>query len=158
MKRFLIAAMLAALPLAQARAADLPAACGPMDVKFQVNKDKTKHEPAEPEPGKALVYFFQDTGKARIGIDGAWAGANVSHSYFSIAVEPGEHHLCAKVELPDNPMELAHFTAEPGGHYFFRGRVVVTEVGRYLLFGTVDNDEAQQLLHDYSLSLFKVGK
>jgi len=158
MKRFLIAAMLAALPLAQARAADLPAACGPMDVKFQVNKDKTKHEPAEPEPGKALVYFFQDTGKARIGIDGAWAGANVSHSYFSIAVEPGEHHLCAWLKQVDNPMELVHFTAEPGGVYFFRGRLVVSGVGSYLFLGPVDGDEAQYLLHHYSLSLFKAGK
>jgi len=155
-KRFPIVALLAAFPLAQAWAANLPAACGSTDFRFEVKQDKTKHELVQPEPGKALVYFFQDTGPSVIGIDGAWVGANEGHSYFSVAVDPGEHHLCAKVIVHDNPLELAHFTAESGSVYFFRGRVVVSEVGNYLFFGPADGDEARHLVHDYSLSLFKV--
>jgi len=156
MKRLLILAIFGAFQLAQVQAADLPAACGPTDVRFDVKQDKTKHELAQPEQGKALVYFFQDTAPTRIAIDGAWVGANLGQSYFSVAMEPGEHHLCAKVDIADNPTELAHFTSEPGEIYFYRGRVVVSGVGNYLFFGPVDGDEAKRMIHVYSLSQFKV--
>jgi hypothetical protein len=61
MKELLFFAIFAASTLAQARAADLPTACGPTDVRFEVKLDKSKHTLAQPEPGKAVIYFFQDT-------------------------------------------------------------------------------------------------
>jgi hypothetical protein len=151
-------AIFAIMPLAEAQSPVIPAACGASDVRFDVKLDKSQHALAQPEPGKALVYFFQDAALTRIGIDGAWVGANTNQSYFSDAVDPGEHHLYAKLDAHDKPVELTHFTAESGGVYSFRRRVVFSEVGRYLSFGPVDGDEVQYLVHAYSLSLFKVRK
>jgi hypothetical protein len=38
------------------------AACGPKSTRFNVKVDESQHMLAEPEPGKALVYFVQDVG------------------------------------------------------------------------------------------------
>jgi hypothetical protein len=80
--------------------APVAAACGPKDVKFEAKLDDSQHTLAQPEAGKTLVYFIQDIGAVnciggcmttRIGLDGAWVGANQHNSYFSMSVEPGEH-------------------------------------------------------------------
>src|ERR1039458_8277054 len=79
--------------------APVAAACGPKDVKFEAKLDDSQHTLAQPEAGKTLVYFIQDIGAVnciggcmttRIGLDGAWVGANQHNSYFSMSVEPGE--------------------------------------------------------------------
>jgi hypothetical protein len=99
----LVIIFLAASAFAQDQSAVAKAACGPDDVDFEIKLDKSKHGPTPPEPGKARVYFIQDIGrvscigtcvKTRIGVDGTWAGAIRNNSYFSISVEPGEHHMC----------------------------------------------------------------
>jgi hypothetical protein len=79
-------------------------ACGPRDTRLSVKQDATPYAIAQPAAGKALVYMIEDAGvenaivegpTVRIGLDGAWAGANHRNSYFFLSVEPGEHHLCA---------------------------------------------------------------
>jgi len=154
MKVALIALLFAACAFAQVRPPSLPAACGPMNVKFDVKLDKSQHTLAPPEPGKARVYFLQDSFVGRIGLDGTWVGANRGHSYFSVSVAPGEHHLCAKVDIPtEHPVELAHFAAEAGGVYYFRARLVAPSGALYLFLNPADTDEAKFLLASYALSV-----
>ena len=159
MRIALIALLFAASAVAQSPSAALPAACGSENVNFDVKLDKSRHMLERPEAGKARVYFLQDSFSARIGLDGQWVGANRGHSYFSVSVEPGEHHLCAKVDAPmDHPVELVHFTAEAGKVYYFRGRVVPPQSGVYLFFERSDNDEAEYLLSSYALSVSQIKK
>jgi hypothetical protein len=84
------------------------AGCGAETTKFDVQSTNTQHPFAKPGPGKALVYFLQDDTyfesrprpTTRFGIDGAWVGATQSNAYFYFAVDPGEHHLSARVGNP----------------------------------------------------------
>jgi hypothetical protein len=107
----------------------IPPTCGDMGAKFAVKSSKGP-QMAEPETGKALVYFIEEDNNAqfvthtsRIGIDGKWMGATYGSSYFSFSVDPGVHHLCATTQagLAANDVRtaLAHFTAEAGGVYYF---------------------------------------
>lgn len=135
-------------------------ACGPNNVKFDVTLDKSQHAVAQPEPGKARVYFIQDRGpesfgiggavEAMIGLDGVWVGTNRNNSCFSVSVERKEHHACADLQ---RSIELVHFKAEAGGIYYFRARAVGTPYGVYLFLGPVDDDEAKFLIATYPVSV-----
>jgi len=61
-------------------------------------KTNDKQRPgAPPEAGKALVYIFEDMVHGptmRVGLDGAWIGANKGKSYFFFSVHPGDHQVC----------------------------------------------------------------
>ena|SRR5579864_7812717 len=131
------------------------AACGPEKVSFNVKLDKTQHTLAQPEPGRALVYFIQEGGAAQIGLDGAWVGANKNSSYFAVSVEPGEHHVCADVKtprgIPGVPVGFLHFT-EAGRVYYFDARIVYGSQS-YLFLGAVDSDQAKYLIASYPLSV-----
>jgi len=140
----------ASLPLfSQTTPAMLPGACGKSQVGMVVKLVKIQQAAAQPGPGKALVYFIEDSGHGgggnttKIGMDGNWIGANKRNSYFSISVAPGEHHLCAAIEPSDawSYVELAHFTAEPGKVYFYRTRIFVTRDGiEYFSLAPLDSD------------------
>src|SRR5208283_5801278 len=103
--KLLLALLLFALP-AFAQTTATPAAapgCGSEDYKFDVKTDKGKHPQFQPDSSKALLYFIEDDSNfesipkptTRIGLNGQWIGATHGNSYFSISVNPGEHHLCA---------------------------------------------------------------
>ena len=85
---------------AQVTPAVATAACGPEKVSFNVKLDESQHALAQPEPGKAWVYFIQEKGSdalgvtTMIGLDGTWVGANKNSSYFGLSVGPGKHHVC----------------------------------------------------------------
>jgi hypothetical protein len=161
MKIALITLLLAASALSQEPPSGVTSACGPRTGSFAVNLDSSQHTQAQPEPGKALVYFIQEKGKdtfsvtTTIGIDGAWVGANKNSSYFSVSVEPGERHVCANVQsFRGHPVGLAHFTAEAGKVYYFNARAVYGEESSlYLFFGEVDSDEAEYLIAPSPLSV-----
>ena len=139
-------------------------ACGPNNIKFDVKLDNSQHGVAQPEPGKARVYFIQDRGgqsfgiggsvEAMIGVDGTWVGANRNNSYFSVTVEPGEHHACADM----HSVELANFNAEAGGIYYFRVRAVGTGYGVYLFLDSVNSDEAKHLIASFPMSVSQPKK
>ena len=159
-----IALLFAASTCAQSQSAVVPAACGPSDISFKVKLDDSQHTLAQPEPGKALVYFIQDKGlqsfgiggtvETRIGLDGTWIGANKNNSYFYVYVGPGEHHVCANVQSSVMyPMELTRFTAEAEKAYYFRVRVVPTPYGLYLFLDPVDSDEANYLIATFPVSV-----
>lgn len=62
MKLALVTVLLAASAFAQAMPAAATAACGSEQVSFNVKRDASQHPLAQPERGKALVYFFHDAG------------------------------------------------------------------------------------------------
>jgi hypothetical protein len=153
--------VLAVSAFAQEQPSAVPAACGPKGA-FDVKLDQSQHALAQPEPGKARVYFVQDIGAvsclgscgAKIGLDGAWAGANKQNSYFSVSVEPGEHHLCANTSSQFSPrsVALAHFTAEAGKEYYFRMRPFLAK-DQLPDIELIDSDEGKFLIASYPLSM-----
>ncbi|MGB6973296.1 MAG: hypothetical protein WBD67_01300 [Terracidiphilus sp.] len=150
----------------------IAAACGPMNTDFSVKLDSGHHQIAQPAPGKAQVYFIQDTGiklgfansylypTTAIGIDGQWVGAYKHDSFLSVSVDPGEHRLCTaqRSEMTGPKLELAHFTAQPGMTYFFRTRLFLSPDSIYLQLEPVDSDEARYLLAKLPLSVSKPKK
>lgn len=148
------------------------AACGSKDIKYEAKLDESQHTPAQPEAGKALVYFIQDIGAVnciggcmttRIGLDGSWVGANQHNSYFSVSVEAGEHHVCASPlsRLLPKPspkyagvlLALTHFTAEPGKVYYFRMRSFGNPSLMNFDIDPIDSDQAKYLMAYYPLSI-----
>jgi hypothetical protein len=132
-----------------------------------VKTDKAQHPITQPGNGRAVLYFveddsnFQSTPKptTRIGLDGTWIGANHGNSYFYLTVEPGEHHLCASWQSTvgfgtRNKSAAAHFTAEPGGVYYFR--VENTWLRESMILGIelspLDSDEGQLLASKFAYS------
>ena len=164
MKAVLAAVLLAACVFARAQnlPASLPSACGPKNSGFNVRLDKSRHEFVEPEPGKARVYFIQETSavlgtneNVLYGIDGMWVGANRAFSYFSVSVEPGEHHFCAAAPFyrESKVAVLAHLDAEAGKTYFYRVRRF-----DFMDMSPIDSDEGKYLLSSYPLSVFQLNK
>jgi hypothetical protein len=170
MKIVLIALFFAISAFPQDPSSRVASACGPQNVSFDVKLDDSQHTIAQPDPGKAQVYFIQakspkpyaigGTVVSTIGIDGTWVGENKSDSYFLVSVEPGEHHVCANVQATylGHTMELSHFKAEAGNVYYFRERVVPTPAGVYLFLDLVDSDEAKYLIASYPLSISHLKK
>ena len=71
--------------------------CGPSEAYFDVKTNKKRHPVAPTDSGKALVYVFEDIERGptmRVGLDGAWVGANKGKSYFFFSVDPGDHQVC----------------------------------------------------------------
>jgi hypothetical protein len=121
------------------RARVLPDSCGDDKVKFDVKTEEGQPPPAGPAEGKAQVVFIENENQmigpfmhatVRLGMDGAWVGANYGNSYFALTVEPGVHHLCASWQSSlgrsKKNVELTSFTAEPGQVYYFAAQVTVT--------------------------------
>jgi hypothetical protein len=162
MKVALIALLFAASAFAQTLPAST-AACGPENVSFKVKLDDSQHTPAQPDPGKAQVYFLQDAGTpitlgyptVKLAIDGAWVGANHGDSYFSVSVEPGEHHVCVTLQssLVAQRVELAHFTAEPDKVYYYRTRLILSRGVELLELSSIDGDQGRYLIATFPLSL-----
>ena len=88
-------------------------------------------------------------------MDGAWAGADHSNSYFAVSAAPGEHHLCATLQssLVDDRFEFAHFTAEAGKVYFFRTRLVLSRSVELLQLEPIDSDQGNYLVAIYPLAI-----
>lgn len=145
-----------------------PSACGPKNVNFEVTLEDSTRTLAEPEPGKATVYFIQDDGPdgnhqhatVRIGLDGAWVGAYKHNSYFAVSVSPGDHHICANVQSELSKwgnLALAHFTAETGKVYYFRtqflaGLTTMYPIHPYLELEQPDSDQAVYLIASFPVS------
>lgn len=163
MKVALIALLLAGTAFAQNPSAVVPSACGPENVSFKVKLDDTQHAMAQPEAGKARVYLIHDAGTwgligyptTKLGMDGAWVGANHGDSYFSISVEPGEHHLCATLQssLVEDRSAFAHFQAEAGKVYYYRTRLVMSRQVELLEFDPIDSDQGKYLIASFPLSV-----
>lgn len=140
--------------------------CGPD--KQRVDVTTTKNFPAvQADASKAMVYVIQDDSHfesrprptTRIGIDGTWAGATQGGSFFRLALDPGEHHLCASWQGfvgigVGTRVSALHFTAEPGKSYYFRvrDRFIRDHGLADLEFSAIDGDEGQLLASKAALS------
>jgi len=155
--------LIAASACAQGQSTALPPACGPK-ASFDVTLDRSQHVLAQPDSGKALVYFIGDFGGQSMGpafltrfaMDGTWLGANRNSSYFSVSVAPGERHMCSILssKFLGHLVEFTHFTVEAGKVYYFRARFV----GGYFFVDAVDSDEARYLIDRYPQSISKLKK
>jgi len=155
--------LLAAIPAP----AQNPPACGPVGTSFKVSLDKSHHDVTPPGAGKARIYFIHDAGTAfgrpvayptvKMGIDGAWAGANHGDSFFRVDVDPGEHHLCAALQssLMPGRVELSHLNAEAGKIYFYRTRLLLSGSVEVLELEPADSDEGAYMVSRYPLSRSK---
>jgi hypothetical protein len=155
--------LFAASAIAQVAPAASTAACGRENVSFKVKLDGSPHTLAQPDPGKALVYFFHDSGTSntvgyptvKLAMDGAWVGANHANSYFSVSVEPGEHHVCVTLQssLVAPRVELAHFTAEAEKVYYYRTQLVTSRSVELLELDAIDSDQGKYLIATVPLSV-----
>jgi hypothetical protein len=163
MRIVVLVMFLAASAFAQLPPVASTASCGHGDVSFKVKLDDSSHTLAQPDPGEARVYFFHDAGTTstlgyptvKLAIDGAWVGANHGNSYFSVSVEPGEHHVCVTLQssLVAQRVELAHFTAEPGKVYYYRTQLVMSRSVELLELDPIDSDQGKYLIEFFPLSV-----
>jgi uncharacterized protein DUF2846 len=175
MKAALLFFLLASPSFAQNKLAEPAVApgCGAEDAKFDVKTVKGQHASAQPDAGKALVYFIEDDSDyggffkltTRAGLDGAWVGATHGNSYFYFSVAPGEHHLCASwqtagVSEQDHTRAVAHFTAEAGKVYFFRVKNKRNrDYGTGVIdFAPLDSDEGLLLANTFALTTSRPRK
>lgn len=174
--------LLVAMIQAQA-AVVLPDACGSDKVKFKVTQPEQPVQPAQPvvvtpDAGKALIVFVETMDKGtsfcipcadattRVGMDGAWVGANYGNSYFTLAVTPGEHHLCTDWQSSSDKLKqligLTSFTAEAGKVYYFQVKVTDKAEGQYikkdLQLMPLNEDEGKFRLKVSAPSTFKSKK
>ncbi len=141
-------------------------ACGPLKVNFETSIS-TSRPPAQPEPGKALVYVAEDSPTIgatvgaptfKIGLDGAWIGATHGSSYLVFSVDPGEHHMCIRwqshLDWLSRLVSFARLTAEPGKTYYFRARAMSSSspATMYLDLDPIDPDEGRYLVASSPLS------
>ncbi|HVZ84686.1 MAG TPA: DUF2846 domain-containing protein [Terracidiphilus sp.] len=163
MKIALLLVLCAASALAQNPSVNPLAACGSDGASFKTKMDDSRHTVDQPESGKARIYFIHESGTplslgyptTKLGVDGKWVGANHSNSYFSVSVEPGEHHLCAALQssLVGSRVELAHFQAEAGKVYFYRTRLVMSRSIELLDLEPLDSDQGRYLVDSFPLSI-----
>ena len=168
MKLLLALFLFAPAALAQIAFVSSPSACGPGDESLKVKLDDAPHAPEPPEPNKARIYFIHESGggpaiaypTTKIGMDGAWVGANHSVSYFSVSVAPGEHHLCATLQSSfySGGFELAHVDAEAGKTYFYRTRLILSRSVELLELELIDSDQGTHLVNSLPLSLSRSNK
>ena len=117
----------------QAAAAFAAAGCGQNEVQFDVKTDKKQHPLPQPAPGKAMVYVLEEDFAAfciggcittRVGVDGAWVGANQGKSYLFFIVDPGDHRVCtawqSSLKGRSQVSAAISLTAEAGKSYYFR--------------------------------------
>jgi hypothetical protein len=168
MKTLLAVMLLFCVSFAQDEAAiaKAKAACGPDDTKFEVKNSNAIQPPASPENGKALVYVISLATQAescsrcgstaRVGIDGAWAGAVHGNSYLTLNVSSGEHHLCTNLQsrfaAVNRYVALANFNAEAGKVYYFRMRGIATQTEAFLDLDPVNTDQGQYLVATSKMS------
>lgn len=161
----ILATLLTASAFAQDKPADVNAACGPASVSYAVKQDDSHHALAQPQPGKALIYFIQTNPSScglgpacvtKIGLDGSWVGAFKNNSYFAVSVDPGEHHACMNIQSSTplgKKVAFAHVTAEAGGVYYMDAKAVMRPGTTRLQIDPIDSDQAKYLIASSPLSV-----
>lgn len=168
MKTFAVVLLFATLVVAQDSSSpiNVAPACGADSVKFDVKTEKSPHALVQPTPGQAMIYFVEDDTEfdsipkptTRIGVDGTWVGANHGNSYFSFAVDPGVHHLCASWQSLTvigalDTSAAAHFVAEAGQMYYFRVKNKSLRDRSHVDLSPLDSDEGRLLASRRPLSI-----
>jgi len=174
MKKTIVAGILlvafASLGFAQDHAPAVSArgGCGPSAGQFDVKADRKQHPVASPDAGKALAYVFEDIERGptmRVGVDGAWIGANKGKSYFFFSVDPGDHQVCTNwqsgtfKETSKRIGSAMTLKAEAGKTYYLRTEVYErTERDFNVKFVPVETAEGQFLISASAFSTFHSKK
>jgi hypothetical protein len=160
-----LAMLLTASAPAQTAPANFLAACGSVADRFNVKLDESQHTLRQPDPGKARVYFIHDAGTnfgtayptVKVAVDGTWVGTNRVNSYFSVSVEPGDHHMCVTLQShlawASQRVELAHFTATADTVYYYRTRLFLSSGIQLLELEPIDDDQAKYLIASFPLAI-----
>jgi|SRR5579872_428516 len=137
---------------------DAQSACGAANVKYDAHQDASQHPAPLPDPDKALIYVVQEIGElkcsgcalTRVGMDGAWVGANQGSSYFFFSTEPGDHHVCLNWQSllagRSRAYAFANFTAEAGKTYYFRARILQGHYNYSFDLDPINSDEGKYLV------------
>ena len=93
----------------------------PDNFELSVTTVESRHPTPPPENGKVMIYVIQRaTGTFKFGADGKWLGALKGGTYFHAPVDPGEHHLRVRGQLPlQKGLSLHQLNAKPGETYYF---------------------------------------
>jgi hypothetical protein len=142
--------------------------CGPSEIQFDVKTNENQHPVATPEAGQALVYVFEDMEHGptmRVGLDGAWVGANKGKSYFFFSVNPGDHQLCTNWQsgifkkTAKRIGSAITLKAEPGKVYYLRIQVYErSEQDHNVKLEPVESAEGQFLIAASKFSTFHPKK
>jgi len=126
---------------AVAKETELPDSCGDPNTKFDVTTQKSTAALPAPDTGKALIVFLEPNEEACLGcytqrfaMDGQWVGATKKHSYFSLQVEPGQHHFCS-TGVMRNTIAIRSFEVKTGGTYFLQARWIPNRPGAGSAYG-----------------------
>jgi hypothetical protein len=113
---------------ALAKSLELPDSCGDPNTKFEVTTHKSTTPLPAPDAGKALIVFIDPNAGACLGcytqrfaMDGQWVGATKKTTYFTLQVEPGQHHFCA-TGVMRNTIAIRSFEVKAGETYFLQAR------------------------------------
>jgi len=160
----------------QAEAARTGAGCGLPSVQFDVKSDTKQHPMSQPDPGKGLVYFAQVETQngaiirkgwvtTRVGIDGAWVGANHGKSYFFVAVDPGSHVVCTDWQsghkLYSQQGAAMNLSVEAGKIYYIRSTVMEITANQRtpgMKIELIDSSEGQLLVSSSALNSANIKK
>jgi hypothetical protein len=142
MSKFVLAGALTAVLISShlAQAASLPHGCGPADTQYKVKLDKKAQRPSPAPADQAQIVFVQTLDGefasgpvSRFAVDGAWVGADKGASYFTIAVPPGTHEVCASrqsgIALERENVGALRVEAQAGKTYFLAFRIKREAVG-----------------------------
>jgi hypothetical protein len=142
--------------------------CGPGETYFDVRTDRKHHSIALANTGKALVYVFEDIERGptkRVGVDGAWIGANKGKSCFFFSVGSGEHQVCTNwqsgtfKETAKRIGAAMTLKAEAGKVYYLRTQVYErSERDHNVKLEPVEAAEGQFLISASSFSTFRPKK
>jgi len=149
-------------------AASTRGGCGPSEAYFDVKTDRKQHPVAPADPGKAIVYVFEDMERGptmRVGLDGLWIGANKGKSYFFFSVDPGEHQVCTNwqsgtfKETSKRIGAAMTLKAEAGKTYYLRTQVYErSEQDHNVKLELIEPAEGQFLISASSFSTFRPKK
>jgi hypothetical protein len=164
--------------VAIAKEIELPDSCGDPKTKFEVTTHMSTAALPAPDAGKALIVFIQPYKMACIGclaprfaMDGQWVGATHTFSYFTLQVQPGQHHFCSIGMVP-SLIAINSFDVKAGATYFLQARLIsvgprteeefesqVTPAGKRAATGygmsLLDEDKGRYLIKSYEVAEFK---
>jgi len=164
---------------AMAKEIELPDSCGDAKTKFEVTTHMSKTALPAPDAGKALIVFIQPKRQLacvgcsaqRYAMDGQWVGATQQDSYFTLQVEPGQHHFCSTGPMP-NEIAIRTYEVKAGMTYFLQARLItygpiteeendsqVVPAGRRSNFhfgmSLLDEEKGRYLIKSYEVAEFK---
>ncbi len=127
-------------------------ACGPYNIKFDVQRVPRSAANLTPPAGQALI-IVEGAGMPapimRIGIDGKWMGATKPASYLAIPVLPGVHHLCLQSQpgriFHNHGMYLNQVNVVSGNSYYFLVDVF-QRIDMQPALEAIDSDEGRDLV------------